>query len=349
MPRKNILFVYGNPLLDISAEVDEGFLKKYDLEANSAILADDKHVKLYDDLCENYSVEYTPGGAAQNTARIAQWLIGIPEATTYMGCISDDKYGKILAKMCHKAGVNVSYQYNNKESTGTCAVLVSDGGKNRSLVAYLAAANTFTKSHLDEPKNKALMEEAQFYYISGYPLTVCPEAMIHIAKHATSHDKLFSLNLSAPFLCSVFKDQMLQIMPYVDLLFGNESEAAEFSKANDLGLTDVTEIAIRISRFPKENGKCGRVVIITQGDLPTIVVSEGKSTEYPVIHIKPEEIVDCNGAGDSFVGGFLAALAQGKNMEECMRCANYAANVIIQTSGCSLPDKPNFSHGPAGF
>lgn len=30
---------------------------------------------------------------------------------------------------------------------------------------------------------------------------------------------------------------------------------------------------------------------------------DGKATEYPIIKIPQEEIVDTNGAGDSFVGG----------------------------------------------
>ena len=31
------------------------------------------------------------------------------------------------------------------------------------------------------------------------------------------------MNLSAPFLCQFFKEPMMNAMPYVDLLFGNES------------------------------------------------------------------------------------------------------------------------------
>ena len=31
--------------------------------------------------------------------------------------------------------------------------------------------------------------------------------------------------------------------------------------------------------------------------------AEGTLSSYPVIHIKKEEIVDTNGAGDAFVGG----------------------------------------------
>lgn len=36
----------GNPLLDISANVDEGLLKKYEMEPNNAILAEEKHIPL---------------------------------------------------------------------------------------------------------------------------------------------------------------------------------------------------------------------------------------------------------------------------------------------------------------
>lgn len=34
---------------------------------------------------------------------------------------------------------------------------------------------------------------------------------------------------------------------------------------------------------------------------------EGKTTEYPVIAIADEDIVDTNGAGDAFVGGKVTA------------------------------------------
>lgn len=62
----------GNPLLDISATVDEDFLKKYELKANDAILANEKHKNLYDELIEQYNADFIAGGAVQNTMRVAQ-------------------------------------------------------------------------------------------------------------------------------------------------------------------------------------------------------------------------------------------------------------------------------------
>ena len=53
-------------------------------------------------------------------------------------------------------------------------------------------------------------------------MTVCPDAMLQVGKFAAAHDRLFTMNLSAPFLCTAFKDQLSSLLPYVDILFGNE-------------------------------------------------------------------------------------------------------------------------------
>lgn len=347
---EGILFGLGNPLLDITADVDAEFLKKYDLEANNAILAADKHKDMYEDMCNKFEVEYTPGGATQNSIRVAQWIIGIPNATSFMGCIGkDDRFGKILEDKARNDGIQVRYQYTDKETTGTCAVLISDAGKNRSLCAYLGAANCFTKDHLDVPANRELLETAKYYYIAGFPLTVCPEAILEVGKLAAQRSRKFIMNLSAPFICEFFKEPLMNAMPYVDILFGNESEAAAISKALKFGTEDLKEIALKLSSLPKENGSRARMVVITQGADPTIVCDNGEIKEFPVNHVKPEDIVDTNGAGDAFVGGFLAELIRDRDLDECIRGANYAANYIIRQSGCTLPSQSNTSEHAVCF
>lgn len=47
-------------------------LEKYGVKANDAILAEDKHMGLYEDLIQNCDAKLIAGGAAQNTARGAQ-------------------------------------------------------------------------------------------------------------------------------------------------------------------------------------------------------------------------------------------------------------------------------------
>ena len=49
-------------------------LSQYGLKPNDAILAEDKHMGLYEDLLQNRNAKLIAGGAAQNTARGAQVL-----------------------------------------------------------------------------------------------------------------------------------------------------------------------------------------------------------------------------------------------------------------------------------
>ena len=50
----------------------------------------------------------------------------------------------------------------------------------------------------------------------------------------------------------------------------------------------------------------------------------------------PEKLVDTNGAGDAFVGGFLAQLVQGESIAKAVDAGHYAARHIIQVSGTTL-------------
>merc|ERR1712070_624446 len=113
-------------------------------------------------------------------------------------------------------------------------------------------------------------------------------------------------NLSAPFLMQVppFKAVLVDTMPLVDFLFGNETEARTWAESEGWETTDVAFIATRLSLIPSKKTR-KRTVVITQGCDPTIVAINGKVTEYPVLVLPKEKLVDTNGAGDSYVGGFL--------------------------------------------
>lgn len=162
--RENLLLGMGNPLLDVSANVDKEFLAKYEMKENDAILASDKHKDINKDLTEKYTVEYIAGGSVQNALRVAQWLLEKPKVTTFFGSVGEDEYSKILNDKAISDGVNVRYQYHNEEPTGTCTVLITD--HHRSLCANLGAANHFTIDHIRKPENKKLVDTAQYYYIS---------------------------------------------------------------------------------------------------------------------------------------------------------------------------------------
>ncbi|XP_064174420.1 adenosine kinase-like isoform X5 [Anguilla rostrata] len=120
------------------------------------------------------------------------------------------------------------------------------------------------------------------------------------------------------------------------------AEAATFAREQGFETEDIEEIAKKAQNLPKVNKKRQRVVVITQGKDGTILADGDKVSSFPVMEIDPSDIVDTNGAGDAFVGGFLSELVQERPVEQCVRAGHYAANVIIRRAGCTFPEKPNF-------
>uniref|UniRef100_A0A672MGD9 Adenosine kinase n=1 Tax=Sinocyclocheilus grahami TaxID=75366 RepID=A0A672MGD9_SINGR len=278
-----------------------------------------KEISLFEEIVKKFKVEYHAGGATQNSVKVAQWMIQEPhKVATFFGCIGNDKFGKILKEKAEEAHVDAHYYEQSEEPTGTCAACIT--GDNRSIMCL----------------------EKQKHLLWGFFLTVSLESILKVAKHASENNKIFCLNLSAPFICEFFKEALMKVMPYVDILFGNETEAATFAQEQGFETEDIEEIAKKAQSLPKENKKRQRIVVFTQGKEGTVMTKGDKVETFPVLEINQSEIVDTTGAGDAFVGGFLSQLVQDKTFEQCIRAGHYSANVIIRHAGCTFPEKPDF-------
>lgn len=339
----SVILGMGNPLLDISADVTQETFDKYGLLPGNAILAEEKHMPLYAELAAKPDVQYIAGGATQNSIRVAQWMLQQPGMTAYMGCVGKDEFGTKLADACKSDGVQTFYQIDESVPTGTCAVTILN--KERSLTTNLSAANNYKVSHLQQPEHLKVLSGSKVVYSAGFFITVSPDSMEVAAKEMCKVGGTYCMNLSAPFIVQVppFRAVLEKLMPYCDILFGNETEALAYAQAVGWESTDVEFIATRLSLVPSATGKPSRKVVITQGSDPTVVAIRGVVTKYPVLKLEPSQLVDTNGAGDAFVGGFLAAFVKGKDVAASCAAGAYAASVIIQRSGCTFPAKPDYA------
>jgi len=281
----------------------------------------------------NYDAKLIAGGAAQNTARGAQYILP-PNTVVYLGGVGDDKYAAILRDAVKQAGIRVEYRVDKKEKTGRCGVIIT--GHDRSMCTDLAAANHYDLEHLKSPEVWKLVEGMEIAFVGGYHLTVCPDAAMALAEECAAKNKIFMLSLSAPFIPQFFKGPLDKTAPYWDFVVGNETEALAYSESHGWETKDVREIAMRLADLPKINKKRDRVAIITQGTLPTIVAVSGKEiNEYPVHEISKSEINDTNGAGDAFAGGFVAGLVESKPLAECVDMGQWLAGLSIMELGPS--------------
>ncbi|KAK7040208.1 adenosine kinase [Paramarasmius palmivorus] len=328
------LFCIGNPLLDIQVTNGEKLLEKYGLKANDAILAEEKHMPIYDEIVKEHKVTYVAGGAAQNAARGAAYVLP-PDSVVYTGCVGDDDLAEQLKAANKREGLHQVYQVKKEEKTGACAVVIT--GHNRSLVTTLRAAEKFEKSHLSSPEVAPLVEGAKAFYVEGYFLTHGTEIIVEVSQKASTAGKVFALNFSAPFIAQFFNASLQQVLPYTDIVICNEAEAEAWASAN--GHADpknLQAVAKAIALLPKSNASRPRISVITHGAESTILVSSAEpdaAKVFPVHALKDSEIVDTNGAGDAFAGGFMGAYVSGKSLDECVEAGHKMGSMCVQLVG----------------
>ena len=110
----------------------------------------------------------------------------------------------------------------------------------------------------------------------------------------------------------------------------------------DLNPEDRIGAAKHIVNSKKANSRRPRVSIITCGCEPVIVVIGQPDSKEPEVHtidvpkISKDLIVDTNGAGDSFVGGFFAALSEGHSVIDCVKAGISLSGIVVQHLGCTF-------------
>ena len=251
------------------------------------------------------------------------------------------------------------YAPHDEQPTGTCAALIN--GTNRSLCALIGAANYFDVDHIiRDVDNYKYLQDAEVVYVEGFFITHSFPAALEVAKLSRSTNKVFTLNLSAPYVCNNFGQELKQILPYVDVLFGNSHEYRACAKTlgmSDIDAADANSIASLVALYSDERGsqdkkygpfRSHRTAVMTRGKNSIVCYHNHELSEHPVSQLEQERIVDTTGAGDSFVAGFLSQMVLGRDLEKCIKCGMYASHEIIQRIGCTVPeDAPNEEFWPA--
>jgi len=324
---EGIVLGVGSPLLDITAKVGSGYLERFKLTPGSSGVCSDKQVQIYPELSSWFPTETLPGGPALTTIRVAQWMLHLEKATSFIGAVGKDETASKLTSACAKVGINPEFFAQEDEPTGALARLICDDKTTE--LTHVAAGNTYSKQrHLDLGSVWTLVEKSQYFYVSGYFLTVCPETVLKIGEHSSENGKIFALSLGDPKMCRLFKDTQLAVLRYVDFLFTNQETAIEFANENDFRTKDICEIARQLCLLPKVNSNKPRVVIITQGSNATIVArGYDEVHEFEVEELKVKNLP--HGIGNFFIGGFLSQLAQGHGLERCVEGGHFAARQLI--------------------
>eukprot|EP00037_Helgoeca_nana_P018129 m.173127 g.173127 ORF g.173127 m.173127 type:complete len:370 (-) comp24308_c0_seq1:1229-2338(-) len=288
------------------------------------------------------------GGSALNTVRVAAWGQGgrfDSVGTAFVGAVGDDAHARLLEDAMVQCGViSLLKRVDGGACTAVCAALVEPESRDRSLAVVRGAAEHIDVSHLDTPAVAAALVRATVIYVTAFMLSTPPRAeminaLARIASTRHPSAAAFALNISSVSLVQKVGSAVLALLSQCCWLFGATEELyalALFAGADDMAGKDTVALAV----WAAERLPVGGRVVITAGPNPTIVVAsdggEAAPAVFPVDHVPQDEIVDTNGCGDSFVGGFLSRVAVGAPLAECVAHGHRCAGAILRRRGCDL-------------
>ncbi|WP_240705309.1 PfkB family carbohydrate kinase, partial [Pacificoceanicola onchidii] len=106
-----------------------------------------------------------------------------------------------------------------------------------------------------------------------------------------------------------------------DLIVGNDEEFGFMAGGLDKGLNKARDLAAK-----------GKMVIYKMGEGGAVTFAGGEEIRtgiFPVTAVKP------NGAGDSFMAGLLASIADGHSLRDSVLRGSACASIVVSQPGCA--------------
>jgi fructokinase len=236
-----------------------------------------------------------PGGAPANVA-VAAARLG--SDSSFFGRVGDDPLGRFMCETLSEEGVAIDYLLLDKaQRTSTVIVDLDDSGERSFTFMVKPSADQFMQLD-DIPPFQA----NQWLHLCSIALANEPSRSSTFAAMAQIKAAGGYVSFDPNLREEVWADSQ-QIKPVV-LKALALADVIKFSEEELLFLTDANSLDEGIERLKKITDA---VVVITMGAEGALLIQHGKSQLIAGTAVKP---VDTTGAGDAFVGGFIARLAQ---------------------------------------
>lgn len=263
----------------------------------------------------------------------------------FFGSVGDDDVGEVYKKLLIKENIIPIFESIPNENTGRCLVLCKD--TERAHVTDLGASIKISDDFIQDNWN--FIKDCSFIFTELYILRDKKNICKELAELGIQDDKKYGFNLPAPFFISAHFNDIYDFVQSADIVFANFDEATFFAeKLKEIQVlgscNSIEEVIKSLAMLPKKNPNKSRIIVITCGSNPAWVCeyhpqkpNEIYCESYEVMDLPECNIIDTNGAGDSFAGGFLSQYIKGKSLKESMKAGLWAANIIIQQRGFQIP------------
>ncbi|WP_313669025.1 ribokinase [Atlantibacter sp.] len=236
----------------------------------------------------------------------------------YAGVVGDDTFGHEFVTLMRDEGVNIDALTLTPELPTGAGLIIKDNQARNVIVVDMGANKLFSPAHVDEART--LIEQSR---VALAQLEIPLETALYGLNLAKQLGKITILN-PAPA-----RDLHGVNLSHIDYLTPNETEARVA-----LGLApDDARSNREIADLLLETG-C-RYVVMTLGEAGSAVFSRTDTLEIPSCKV---DVVDSNGAGDSFNAGLAVALSEGQPIEK----AAFFANATAALCCCDWETVPSY-------
>lgn len=347
--RLPLIVGFGNATVDATLVVGASELRAFGVTpgADAAGESQERKAAIVAAVTADPRVDLTPGGAALNSMRVAAWAGRDRVRTAFVGSVGADDHAALLRRAMSAVGVRpLLLEVPSAPSglpTALCAAIVDAETKDRFLAVVRGAAVAITTRFLDKTAAvKAALGEACVLYVTSFVLSTPQRAAcaMRIAEIAEASSAIFALNLSSAGILPKVAEHVIALLPRCRFVFGNADELRALAKLRESGVqTEGAEQSLAVQTQQLARGLApGGIAVVTNGAGATLVAQQqGETTSEVAVPVVPlEDVVDTNGCGDAFVGGFLCKAAQGASLWHCIEEGHRCAGFILRRKGCSI-------------
>lgn len=291
--------VTGNPAI-------EALIEKYEMRPGGKIALDDEQLKEFHAAVEHLEYVVMPGGSSANVLTTLCKLLGKEIEVRFLGMPGDGKYCGPIRESMLEAGITlVPERFSGAQALMQSAI---------SFVFVYPDGQCTTATHPGNARDvmkPALIAE----HLVKNSETVLVQGSLWHKFHADFADRLIKLCskhqrqlwLALPTQARPTGEEVerfMQVLPEAHLIFGNH---AELERLYDTSLDDSLQKLQKTLRDHERAQDAGEVMaFITFGKDGAAVVTANAIDFVKPLKIKPEEIVNTIGAGDTAYAGFAA-------------------------------------------
>ncbi|EJL87852.1 ribokinase [Herbaspirillum sp. CF444] len=269
-----------------------------------------------------------PGGKGANQAVACARLSADSVKVAMVACLGDDAFGAELRAALRKDGIDDSHVTTIPDTaSGIASILVDDNGQN-SIVLASGANAELSPAHIDAARG--LIEQARIVVLQlESPLPT----VIHAIRLAHALGKTVVLN---PAPAQALPTELLG---QIDYLVPNEIEAAMLAGMPASGIRIENDSDEQIATVIGKLRAAGSTnVLVTLGEKGVYAALESGSEHFDAQAVKA---IDTTAAGDTFIGGFVAALAEGRSEADAIALGQRAAAISVARVGAqtSIPTR----------